>query len=262
MEPLLKVKNLSVAYPGTPPVHVLENVSFDVCRGEILGIIGESGSGKTTIAYSILNLLPKDARVSGHIIFEDHDVLFLKESQLCTLRGKKIGLIPQEPAAAFNPVFSIGYQFDEFLQAKNICAQRRERRILMERSLERVRIKDPVRILKSYPHQLSGGQLQRAMIALVVAARPSLVIADEPTSSLDVTIESQLVHMFLRLRDELGLTIIFITHNLGLIDVLCDRVAVLYKGRIKELGEKASVISTPQDVYTKSLVSSFNAIEG
>ena len=260
-EALLKVDNLSVKYTGVRFVEALKRVSFDVKRGEILGIIGESGSGKTTLAYSILNLLPENADLEGKILFQGRNITSFEEKELCQLRGKKIGIIPQEPAASFNPVFTIGYQFDEFLKVKQICRGAEERNILMGNSLKKARIDDPARILRSYPYQLSGGQLQRAMIALSIAAKPDILIADEPTSSLDVTVESQLVHMFLSLKQSLNLTIVFITHNLGLIEVLCDRVVVLCKGVICEVGDKRQVLSDPKDEYTKTLLSSISAIE-
>ncbi len=260
MKPLLEVKDISVEYVGEKRNQALEKVSFDVKSGEILGIIGESGSGKTTLAYSILNLLPESAKLKGSIIFKGSIITEFKENKLCYLRGKEIGIIPQDPAASFNPVFSVGYQFNEFLKVKGICKDAEERLVLMEEALNKACLWDVNKILNSYPHQLSGGQLQRAMIALVIAAKPSLLIADEPTSSLDVTIESQLVHMFLRLRDEMGFTIIFITHNLGLIEALCDRVVVLYQGQVKEMADKASIIAAPRDEYTKSLVVSFREV--
>ncbi len=262
METFLKVNNLSVEYTGKRTIKALKEVSFDVRQSEILGIIGESGSGKTTLAYSIVNLLPGNTRIKGKIEFKGKDILSFSERELRILRGKEIGIIPQDPAASFNPVFTIGYQFEEFLKSKKACADKEERVLFMEELLSKVHLPDPRRILKSYPHQLSGGQLQRAMIALTIAVKPSLLIADEPSSSLDVTVESQLIHMFLNLREELGLTIIFITHNLGLIEVLCDRVVVLYRGEVKEAGDKKSVIVSPQDGYTKSLIDSFKAIAG
>ncbi len=261
MEILLKVNNLNVEYTGKRIVQALRDVSFDVRQGEIVGIIGESGSGKTTLAYSIINLLPGNTRINGGIELKGKNILSFNEKELRSLRGREIGIIPQDPAAAFNPVFTIGYQFEEFLKSKGFFFGKEERVLFMEELLRKVHLFYPQRILKSYPHQLSGGQLQRAMIALTIAVKPSLLIADEPTSSLDVTVESQLMHMFLNLRKELGLTIIFITHNLGLIEVLCDRVVVLYRGQVKEVGDKTSVIFSPQDGYTKSLRDSFKAIE-
>jgi len=262
MSNIIEVKNLSVEYLGERTVKALNGVSFDVKKGEILGVIGESGSGKSTIATSVLNLLPENAKARGEINFKGKNILNLSESDLCRIRGKEIGLIMQDPAASFNPVFTIKYQFEEFLKVKGICENKQARAALIESSLKRVSLNEPLRILKSYPHQLSGGQLQRVMIALIVSASPDLLIADEPTSSLDVTIESQLIHMFSRLRDELGLTIIFITHNVGLLQVLCDRVVVLCKGRVREIGEKSSVITNPQDSYTKELIDSVRKIEG
>lgn len=262
MEKILEVKNLSVDYAGARSVKALKDVSFDVKKGEILGIIGESGSGKSTLAVSVLNLLPENAKTEGEVNFKGRNILDLSESDLCRIRGKEIGLVMQDPSAAFNPVLTIKYQFEEFLKVKGICKNKEEMTHLIDESLKRVSLNESLRILKSYPHQLSGGQLQRVMIALIISASPDLLIADEPTSSLDVTIESQLVHMFSKLRDELGLTIIFITHNIGLLGVLCDRIVVLYRGCVCERGDKSQIMINPQDPYTKELIDSVKKIEG
>lgn len=260
---ILEVKDLSVSYQSrTKYVNALKKVSWGIKEGEILGIVGESGSGKSTLALSILNLLPADSKSQGQIIFEDKNILKVREKELEILRGNKIGLIFQEPASTFNPVLSMDYQFQEILQIKLKIKSKVEREKIIFDSLSKTRVREPERILKSYPHQLSGGQLQRVAIAMAVALRPTILIADEPTSSLDVTIESQIVCLFKELRDKFKLTIIFITHNLDLVKALCDRVVVLYQGEVREIKSKEELFTNPEDNYTKSLLDSFSELEG
>jgi len=260
---ILEVKDLRVSYKSkTKYVDALKGVSWVVKEGEILGIVGESGSGKSTLALSILNLLPFDSKVEGQITFKDKNIFKAKEKELEILRGNQIGLIFQEPASTFNPVLSINYQFQEIIQSKlNIKSKAEINEIIFD-CLEKVRVREPERILKSYPHQLSGGQLQRIAIAVAIALKPAILIADEPTSSLDVTIESQIVHLFKELSDKLKLTIIFITHNLDLVKALCDRVVVLYQGKVREIKTREELFANPEDDYTKSLLDSFSQLEG
>ncbi len=260
---ILEVKDLRVSYKSkTKYVDALKKVSWTVKEGEILGIVGESGSGKSTLALSILNLLPSDSKAEGQIIFQNKNIFKAEEKESEILRGNQIGLIFQEPASTFNPVLSISYQFQEILQSKLNINSKGEREKIIFDCLEKTRVREPERILKSYPHQLSGGQLQRIAIAVAIALKPTILIADEPTSSLDVTIESQIVHLFKELRDELKLTIIFITHNLDLVKTLCDRVVVLYQGRVREIKPREELFANPQDDYTKSLLDSFSQLEG
>ena len=260
---ILEVKDLSVSYQSRAKyVDALNKVSWGMAEGEILGIVGESGSGKSTLALSILNLLPPDSKSEGKIIFKDKNIFKAKEKESEILRGNQIGLIFQEPASTFNPVLSINYQFQEIIQSKlNIRSKPEISKIIFD-CLEKVRVREPERILKSYPHQLSGGQLQRIAIAIAIALKPTILIADEPTSSLDVTIESQIVHLFKELRDKFKLTIIFITHNLDLVKVLCDRVVVLYQGQVREIKAREELFANPEDDYTKSLLDSFSQLEG
>ena len=260
MEPLLTVKKLSVRYKEKDQP-ALNNIDFSLYKGEILGIVGESGSGKTTLAYSILNILPLQTEIKGKVVFENKNLLSLDEVRLDIIRGKKIGVVFQEPAASFNPVFSIGYQFVEFMQQKLKIKTRRQCYKKMEEIFNKVGLKEAKRVARSYPHQLSGGQLQRAMIAMALSTNPKLLIADEPTSSLDVTIESQIVNLLRSLKEEMNLTVLFITHNLALIDVLCDRVVVIYKGRVQEISHKEELFSNPQSSYTRELIASFKELE-
>ncbi len=259
---ILETKKLSVSYQAkTRYVNALKGVSWGVNQGEILGIVGESGSGKSTLALSILNLLPPSIKGEGEIIFQGQNIFKLKEQESEALRGNKIGLIFQEPANTFNPVLSINYQFNEILKNKLRVKSKTARERIIFDSLDKARVREPARILNSYPHQLSGGQLQRVAIAMAVAHKPTVLIADEPTSSLDVTIESQIVHLFKELRDKLKLTIIFITHNLDLVRALCDRVVVLYQGEVREIKEREELFSNPKDDYTRSLLTSFKDLE-
>jgi len=257
MKPLLTVNNLSVAYAGNSMKEVLKSVSFKLYEGEILGIVGESGSGKTTLASSILNILPPDARKEGEIIFKNKNIIKMNDKELRNIRGDRINIIFQEPAASFNPVLTIGYHFSEFMKKSFTRGTQGNIDDIVENLLRRSGIYDTKRILKSYPHQLSGGQLQRAMIALSISSNPDILIADEPTSSLDVTVESQIVNLLLELREEFGFTVLFITHNLGLIKVLCDRVVFLYKGKVEEITDTKSLLERPKHESTKMFINDY-----
>jgi peptide/nickel transport system ATP-binding protein len=260
---ILQVKNLNVNYCSQKgSVHALKNINFDVQDGEILGLVGESGSGKSTFASAVLRLLPHDTKLSGQLLFESKDILLMPNADIQRLRSKDISMIFQEPASTFNPVLSIEYQFREFLHYSANIKSKEKQRIIIEHSFDRVNLKDVDRIIKSYPHQLSGGQLQRVAIAIATALSPKIIIADEPTSSLDVTIESQIIHLFSELRKKLNLTIIFITHNLDLVKAICDRVIVLHDGQVKETALTETLFKRPVDAYTKKLLSSFEALEG
>lgn len=258
---ILDIKNLNVAYHQKQGYFsALKNVSFNLLEGEILGIVGESGSGKSTIALSLLNLLPFDAEKTGEILFYNNDLFSFSEEDFVKLRGAEIGLIFQEPASSFNPVLTIDYQFREVLACRRKIRDRKLQKDIIQNSLEKVYLKDYPRTLRSYPHQLSGGELQRVAIAIAIALKPKLLIADEPTSSLDVTIESQIIYLFKELRKDLRIPIIFITHNLGLVKVLCDKVLVLCDGVVKEISKTEDLFSSPQDTYTKELVTSFKKL--
>lgn len=259
---ILDVRDVTVSYCGAKGyLKALQNVSFDLDEAEILGVVGESGCGKSTLAYSVLDLLPLDAKREGQIIFEGRNIFSQNATELQRLRGKKIGLIFQEPASSFNPVLSIGYQFNELLATKLNLKSKSQRQDIIFDSFKKVRLPETKRIIKSFPHQLSGGQLQRVAIAMAIALGPKILIADEPTSSLDVTIESQILHLFKELREKLNLTIIFITHNLDLVKELCDRVLVLYNGQLKELRKKDELFIDPKDDYTKKLLLSLEELE-
>jgi len=253
MNQLLTVKNLTVA---VGPKILVNDVSFDVEQGKIMAIAGGSGSGKTTISLSILRLLPQALRVNqGQIIFEGHDLLTLDHEALRQRRGGRIGMVFQEPLSAFDPLFTIGQQIDETLAAHtHLTKQERYKQTLDV--LAQVELSDPKRAYQSYPHQLSGGMRQRAMIALSLACQPSLIIADEPTSNLDVTLQVKINEIFRALKRK-NISTLLITHDLGMIGQLADEVVILRQGNMVEKGSVLKVIATPSDPYTKQLVEAF-----
>lgn len=259
---IVKAEDLTVRYrQGNRDCLALNKVNFSLCAGEILAVVGESGSGKTTLALSLLNLLGEVAEYRGRVIFSGKDIFSFSPRQWQKLRGKNIGLIMQEPAAAFNPVLSVGYQFRELLNRHLDPGNGSRARDIIYRSLEWAQLFEADRILRSYPFQLSGGQLQRVSIAMAIALNPGLIIADEPTSSLDVTVESRVINLFSRLREELGIAMIFITHNLDLVKDLCDRVCVLYRGEVRETDTAEKIFASPQDEYTKQLILSLRELQ-
>lgn len=254
---LLSIRNLTVCLdrPGNPKI--VDDVSFDIRAAEIVGLVGGSGSGKTTTGYSILGLLdPALIIKSGEIIFNGKNLVKCSDHDMRSIRGGQIGMVFQEPLNAFNPVFSIGYQIDEMLQFHtDLNRDQRQKRIL--ELLDMVGLPDPNRMIKNYPHQLSGGMRQRAMIAQAIAANPKLIIADEPTSSLDVTLQARMIELFRKICGEFKLSILLITHDLGMVGHLCDRVAVMTGGRIVEFEESAKIMAEPQHEYTKKLLGVF-----
>ena len=258
MASILEVRDLHVSYRlrAGGLTEALAGVSFDLGPGEILGVLGESGSGKSTLAASLLRLLPSNGKITkGAIRFEGKDILQASPKDLQGIRGKCISLIFQEPSVALHPTMRAGEQVRQVLAAHGsrgkLALRDRTRQILLT-----VFPEDVERISESYPHQLSGGQRQRVLIAQAIACGPSLVIADEPTSSLDPTTQMEILGVFRTLREKLGLAIILITHNPALLAGLADRVLVLYGGSIAELGPVAAVIALPQHPYTKALFAS------
>ena len=252
---LLEVQNLSIetkAGQGGKPI--VDNVSFVLPGGNIVALVGGSGSGKTTTGLSIMRLLSPALRIaSGRIYFNGKNILALPEQEIRHYRGKQMAMVFQEPLYAFNPVFRIGVQIEEVLQFHtHLTEQQRQRRV--EELLRQVEIKDPGRVAQAYPHQLSGGLRQRAMLAQAIAANPKLVIADEPTSNLDVTVQARILTLFKKLRDDLQLSILIITHDLGLVRSLADQVVVLCDGKAVEQGPAAEVLDRPQHNYTQQLL--------
>jgi len=249
---LLDVRDLSVAFGDRT---VVDRVSFQVARGETLGVVGESGSGKSVTALSVLRLLQPPGRITGgQVQFSGRDLLALSESEMRAVRGAQISLIFQEPMAALNPVMRIGDHVAEALTVHGM-ASRADARLRAIELLDSVRIPDAARRIRDYPHQLSGGMRQRVMIAIALACRPPLVIADEPTTALDVTIQAQVLDLLRDLRARLNLSLLLITHDFGVIAEMADRVVVMFKGRVVEAGPVRQILRTPQHEYTRALLS-------
>ncbi|MDI2036235.1 Glutathione import ATP-binding protein GsiA [Paenarthrobacter nitroguajacolicus] len=247
---LLTVEGLSIAYGPTGVVH---DVSFSVAKGESLALIGESGSGKSTIAKAVLRLLPHgEATAAGRVALNGRDILALPEKQFRPLRGRQLGFIPQDPASALNPVRTIGAQAQEAaaLLGETDPSVRRGRILDV---LEQVGLPDPVRVYDSYPHQLSGGMLQRVLIALTVLPRPSLIVADEPTSALDVTVQKLILDMLTELRRDLDISLLLITHDLAIAAERADSLVVLKDGAVQESGPSRDVFAAPRTDYARSL---------
>lgn len=260
-ESLISVQDLHVTFHvlrGTEwiPVYASRGVNFEVKKGEILGIVGESGSGKSVSTTAIPGLLPQNAECSGHIYYKGTDLLSLSQKELRQYRGQKIALIFQEPGRSYDPLQNVGSIFFETFKILEPKITRKEADKKTIELLTQVGIPEPESRLKSYPHQFSGGQLQRIGIALALAQNCELLIADEPTTALDVTIQAQIISLLLKLQKERNLSIIFISHNINLVAQISDRIAVMYKGQIIETGSPDEVIKNPQQDYTKKLVSS------
>ncbi|MFP3460117.1 dipeptide/oligopeptide/nickel ABC transporter permease/ATP-binding protein [Arthrobacter globiformis] len=253
--PLLRVQDIQVGYGSDAnPLTVVRGVSFDVAAGEILGIVGESGSGKTQTAFSILGLLPRGGRIlSGSIQFRGRDITFAPESEMRKLRGREISYIPQEPMSNLDPSFTIGHQLVEPMQAvlKISKEEARKRALAL---LARVGIADPERTFRSYPHEISGGMAQRVLIAGAVSCEPKLLIADEPTTALDVTVQAEVLDLLRDLQSEMEMGIVMVTHNFGVVADLCNRVVVMQNGRVVETNDAETLFYAPQEAYTKALL--------
>lgn len=262
---LLTLEHLSVGFisAGGPPLTVLREVSFSLKRGECFGIVGESGCGKSLTALAILGLLPDGARVLGGRIHFDEvgDLLQLGARQRRLTRGSRVGMIFQDPMNAMNPLLTIGFQIRESLRLHRRLRGRQARRVALE-LLERVAMPDPESRLGSYAHELSGGQRQRAMIALALASEPELLLADEPTTALDVTVQAQILELLAELRRDLGLTVLLITHDLGVVAQDCDRVAVMYAGQVVEQALTSDLFQRPAHPYSRALISMIPRLSG
>ena len=256
--PLLDVKNLHTEFrTGAGVVHAVDGISYTVEQGETVAIVGESGSGKSVGALSLLRLIPDPpGRITGgEVIFGGRNLLSLTEDQMRQVRGGEMGMVFQEPMTSLNPVLTIGRQITETLE-QHRGANRAECERRAHELLGLVGISDAGRRLKQYPHQLSGGMRQRVMIAIALACEPKMVIADEPTTALDVTIQAQILELMQRLTRQLGVALIIITHNLGVVARYADRVHVMYAGRIVETGTAADIYHAPQHPYTMALLRS------
>ncbi|MGQ7311014.1 ABC transporter ATP-binding protein [Microbacterium arabinogalactanolyticum] len=252
---LVRVEELTVRFPVEGGHRtVVDDVSFEVHAGEVLGIVGESGSGKSITSLSLLNLVDDPGEiVSGRVLLDGADVLKMRGTALQRVRGAEIGMIFQEPMRSLNPVFTIGKQLIETIRAHEDVkpADAYDRSVDW---LRRVGLPNPERVMRSYPHEMSGGMLQRAMIAVALCCRPRLLIADEPTTALDVTIQAQIIDLLLDLRDETGMAMLFITHDLGVIAEVADSVLVMYGGHVVERGDVFSLFDHPQHPYTDALL--------
>ena len=254
---LLSVDHLTTVFDtARGPVAAVDDVSFQICAGETLGLVGESGSGKSVTALSIMRLVQPPGRIAGgRVEFKGRNLLALPEREMQRVRGADIALIFQEPMTALNPVFTIGDQIGETLIVHG-RATRREARARAIELLRAVKIADPESSVDDYPHQLSGGMRQRVLIAMALACKPSLVIADEPTTALDVTIQAQVLDLLREMKAAFNLSLLLITHDLGVIAETADRVAVMYAGRIVETGPVRAIFREPQHPYTRALLAS------
>jgi oligopeptide/dipeptide ABC transporter ATP-binding protein len=256
-QPLLEVAHLRTEFATAgAPIAAVNDVSFSIAEGETLGLVGESGSGKSVTALSIIRLVQPPGRIAGGTIrFKGRDLTTMSEEEMRRVRGAEIALIFQEPSSALNPVYTIGDQIGEVLRVHG-RATRREARARAIELLDAVRIPDATHRVDDYPHQLSGGQRQRVLIAMALACRPSLVIADEPTTALDVTVQAQILELLTDMKQQLHLSLLLITHDLGVVAETADRVAIMYAGRIVEEGPVRQIFHQPAHPYTRGLLAS------
>ncbi len=258
---LLQVDNLSIGFPNEDGVnHAVKDVSFKVERGEVVGIVGESGSGKTVTSLSIMKLLPKKASkiLSGKVLLKipgkaDINILDCTEKDMQDIRGRHIGMIFQEPMSSLNPVVSCGNQLVESIKTHNDFVNSEVKKRVLK-LFEEVKLPNPERIYKSYPHQLSGGQRQRVMIAMAISCKPALLIADEPTTALDVTVQNSILKLLKELQKKYKMSILFITHDLGVVSEIAEKVIIMYNGEVVESGETAEVFNNPKHPYTSGLI--------
>jgi peptide/nickel transport system ATP-binding protein len=255
---ILRVEDLCVRVGS---VEAVRGLTFGLAQGQRVGLIGESGSGKTLTALAIMGLLPDGLSASGRVVFQGQDLLALSEAQLCRLRGDRLAMIFQEPMTALNPVRSVGDQVAEPLRLHRRLG-RRQAEAEAHQLLARVHMPDPVDRARAYPHQLSGGQRQRAMIAMAMACSPDLLIADEPTTALDVTVQAQILGLLGELVQEGGATLLLITHDLPVVSNVCERVLVMYGGHLVEEGMTEMVFSRPRHPYTRALLDAIPTWDG
>jgi oligopeptide/dipeptide ABC transporter ATP-binding protein len=258
---LLDVRHLTIEFPsqgnGRTPAIAVRDLSFSIAPGEVLGLVGESGSGKSVTSLALMRLLPPQARTTGEIFYRNgsgpHDLLQLPEGDMRHLRGSRLAMIFQEPMTALNPVMRVGDQIAEAVLAHDKVSQK-EARDRAFSAMNDVAIPDAARRARDYPHQLSGGMRQRVMIAMAIVNRPQLLIADEPTTALDVTIQAQILALLADLRGKFGLTMLFISHDLAVVSQVADRVAVMYAGNLVEMGAKQDIFRAPAHPYTRGLL--------
>ncbi|HEU5143970.1 MAG TPA: ABC transporter ATP-binding protein [Dermatophilaceae bacterium] len=262
-EPLLKVRDLSVTFTrhGSEPFTAVDGISFDVYPGQTVGLVGESGCGKSVTSLAIMGLLPQRGnRVEGVVEYEGTDLLKLNRQEMRDRRGRDVAMIFQDPLSSLNPVVPVGIQVAEVLERHKGMSRKAAMEVALE-MLNKVGIPDPTRRLKDYPHQMSGGMRQRALIAMALACEPRLLIADEPTTALDVTIQAQILALLKDLVQETGTALVMITHDLGVVAGLCDEVNVLYGGRIVERAQRHTIFGQPRHPYTHGLLASIPRLE-
>ncbi len=249
---MLKIQNLSVSFQENKVVNA---INFELNKGEIVGIVGESGSGKSVSSLAILGLLPKNATIEGSIFFNETNLNYSSEKDFQKIRGNQISMIFQEPMSSLNPSLTCGFQVQEILlQHKNISKKVAKKKVI--ELFEKVKLPRPAIIYNQYPHQLSGGQKQRVMIAMAIACKPQILIADEPTTALDVTVQKEIILLLKELQQETNMSIIFITHDLALVSEIATNVLVMYKGKIVEQGNSKTIFKNPKNNYTKALINS------
>jgi peptide/nickel transport system ATP-binding protein len=252
--PRLVIESLSAISLRAAGAPILRRVSLSVETGEVHGLVGESGAGKSTIAKTILGIVPAQVKITGgRILFEGRDLLALPANELRAILGRDITLVPQDPSTALNPSRRIDAQMTDGLRLKRGLSMK-EARLRARALLAEVQIRDPERVLSSYPHQLSGGMRQRVLIAAAFALEPKLVIADEPTTALDVTVQKQILRLIRALQERHGTSVLFVSHDLGVVAQICDRVSVLYMGKVVEQGDTADILQNPQHPYTQALL--------
>lgn len=258
---VLQVENLKTYfYTSHGLTRAVNDVTFKIRKGMVFGLAGESGSGKTLTALSILRLLPPSAKImGGQVIFNGQDLLTMDDSYLRRIRGAKISMVFQEPFSALNPVLTVGYQITEAVMAHQDMDSKKSKGLVLE-YLKKIRISDPEKIFADYPHQLSGGMRQRVMIAMALVNSPDLLILDEPTTALDVTIQAQILELLEEIIAREGVAALFISHDFGVIARMCDEVAVMRSGRIVEMGSTHQILDNPKEEYTISLLESVKAL--
>lgn len=260
--PLLEIRDLSISFrTSSSPVRVVNRLCLDIKEAEVFGLVGESGCGKSLTALSIMGLLPESSFSEGIVEFKGRDLLTLDKESIRRLRGKEISMIFQEPMTSLNPVLTIGYQIAEVVTTHEGLSKKDAINKAID-LLKAVKIPAPEARVKEYPHQMSGGMRQRVMIAMAIACNPSLLIADEPTTALDVTIQLQILNLLKGLRQERGMGLMLVTHDLGIISENADRVAIMYAGRLMELADSSEIFSNPRHPYTIGLLKSIPSKKG
>ncbi|MEV4568240.1 ABC transporter ATP-binding protein [Nonomuraea sp. NPDC049419] len=261
MSELLEVEDLTVTFPTTRgPADVVRNVSFTVGRDETVGIVGESGSGKSMTSLAVMGLLPKGARTSGSIRLDGAELLGRPERELRRIRGDQMSMIFQDPLSSLNPYYTVGLQIEEMYRAHRDRSRKAARQVAID-ALAQVGLPDPDKRVDHYPHQFSGGQRQRIMIAMALVCRPKLLIADEPTTALDVTVQAQILRLLAELREQSGTGMMFITHDLAVISSIATRVLVMRRGEQVEYGTAEQVFAEPRHAYTRMLLESIPRID-